>query len=108
MGSFVESFEAKKLAACARGIRGDTPSWVINPWPHHSIPLSLGHSEAGMIWTNTPNHTHKHTMTPPWPLKQAPVTVEVDLEELLQEAGMPDGPAEEEEEEAEPRQEEGW
>jgi hypothetical protein len=96
---FVVEFEQKKLAACAAGDRSSQPSWVINPWPHKTVVLTLGHSDHGVIHS-AGERENVLTMTPPWPLRHVPVTVDATAEEVAQ-AGRADDFEDEEEEEEE-------
>jgi hypothetical protein len=98
---FVVEFERKKLAACAGGDRSNQPSWVINPWPHKTVVLTLGHSDHGAIHT-AGERENVLTMTPPWPLKHVPVRVDASGEEVAHAGRMDDFEDEEEEEEEEP------
>ena len=106
---FVAEFERVKLAACERGDRADQPSWVINPWPHKTVPLTLQYSDEAdsMTWTGCHHDCeHKLTMTPPWPVT-APAVVAQLSEAQIQQAQRMDDFEEEEEEAEEEEAEEG-
>ena len=105
---FVAEFEREKLAACERGDHADQPSWVINPWPHKTVPLTLRYSDEAdsVTWTGC-HHDCEHglTMTPPWPVAAPAVVAQLSVAQIQQAQRMDDC-EEEEEEEAEDEAEE--